>query len=302
MPKEKDLSEKLMDGLGHNYGKYSKVEFSKKVKLIVMDAERGVPEAQCKLAMFFETIGENDQGYSREALKLYRLAAETGLPEAQYRLWMAYQDGLIVEENFIEAVKWLRRAAERGHVFAQFSLADLYTGTSDEGLPMDLAESAKWSLLAAEQGYVPSQFRIGQAYMSGQGVPKDEAKAATWFRRCLGESPIGEKEKVEDIESLLRRAKYKSFQHFMSDAVGPNLYEIFTDDDLDSNSKGPVLSDRPLSLLSGRLAQDWGEEGESRALGSLARQAKTSSSAINKAPISPKKALKRKLKKAGRRR
>ena len=36
--------------------------------------------------------------------------------------------------------------------------------------------------LAAEQGYARAQFNLGVMYATGEGVPKDDAKAVKWYR------------------------------------------------------------------------------------------------------------------------
>ena len=50
------------------------------------------------------------------------------------------------------------------------------------GVPEDLAEAAAWYHKAAEQGHVSAQFNLGAMYATGRGVPEDLAEAAAWFR------------------------------------------------------------------------------------------------------------------------
>lgn len=49
---------------------------------------------------------------------------------AQYNLGLAYHKGLGVPQDYEEAVKWYRLAAEQGNADAQLSLGFMY----DEGL------------------------------------------------------------------------------------------------------------------------------------------------------------------------
>lgn len=54
-----------------------------------------------------------------EAAKLWKEAAEIGSSEAQYQLGICYYNGKGVKQDYIEAIKWIRRAADKGHLRAQ---------------------------------------------------------------------------------------------------------------------------------------------------------------------------------------
>ena len=56
-----------------------------------------------------------------QAIKLYRLAAEQGFVNAQYNLGMMYSKGP-VQHDYKEAIKWYRLAAEQGDVAAKSQL------------------------------------------------------------------------------------------------------------------------------------------------------------------------------------
>ena len=65
-----------------------------------------------------------EQNYE-EAAKWWRLAAEQGNVKAQYNLGCSYEDGKGVEQNHEEAIKWYRLAAEQGEEDAKEALARL---------------------------------------------------------------------------------------------------------------------------------------------------------------------------------
>ena len=46
-----------------------------------------------------------------------------------------------------------------------------------EGVPQNYAEAVKWYRLAADQGDASAQFNLGVMYDKGQGVPQDYAEA-----------------------------------------------------------------------------------------------------------------------------
>ncbi|MBO7224189.1 MAG: sel1 repeat family protein, partial [Kiritimatiellae bacterium] len=61
-----------------------------------------------------------------------------------------YYNGLGVQQDYAEAVKWFRKAAEQGHAGAQYRLGICYG--KGLGVPQDHEEAAKWVRKAAEQG------------------------------------------------------------------------------------------------------------------------------------------------------
>lgn len=75
-----------------------------------------------------------------------------------------------------QAEEWYRKAANRGHVTGQHSLARIL---HDKG---DFAEAARWLELAATQGFFASQGLLGDYFAEGQSLPKDMVKAVAWWR------------------------------------------------------------------------------------------------------------------------
>jgi FOG: TPR repeat, SEL1 subfamily len=61
----------------------------------------------------------------REAVKWFRLAAEQGDAKAQYNLGWCYYNGQGVTKNYKETVKWYTLAAQQGDAGAQFYLQKL---------------------------------------------------------------------------------------------------------------------------------------------------------------------------------
>jgi len=50
------------------------------------------------------------------------------------------------------------------------------------GVTKDYLEAAKWLRKAADQGDASAQYNLGIAYARGDGVAKNEAEALKWFR------------------------------------------------------------------------------------------------------------------------
>jgi uncharacterized protein len=72
--------------------------------------------------------------------------------------------------------------SERGDAEAQYKLGGAYL--LGQGVLKDDAEAAKWFRKAADQGYAPAQSLLGLMLRDGQGVPQDDAQAAKWFRKA----------------------------------------------------------------------------------------------------------------------
>jgi hypothetical protein len=83
-----------------------------------------------------------------------------------------------VPQDYAEAVRWCRKAAEQGHPGAQFQLGVMYE--MGLGVTQDWAEAVRWYRKAAEQGDAHAQFDLGVMYAHGEGVPQDYVQAHMW--------------------------------------------------------------------------------------------------------------------------
>ena len=89
-----------------------------------------------------------------------------------------------MQENGSTAVEWYRKAAEQGHVEAQWELGGMYEGTY-RNVKRDFAETVKWYRKAAEQGQVEAQGTLGGIYKVGRGgVKQDYVEAAKWYKKA----------------------------------------------------------------------------------------------------------------------
>ena len=126
------------------------------------------------------------QGNNVEAVKYYNLAAEKGHLEAIRTLAEMYQLGYGISKNSQEALKWYRLAAEQGDVLSQLRLA-LLLYDEGTGLEQNGKEIVKWMRKAAEQGNLEAQNLLGKHYQDGAGVEKDYNEAAKWFRKAANQ-------------------------------------------------------------------------------------------------------------------
>ncbi len=96
-------------------------------------------------------------------------------------------------QDYQEALKWYRMAAEQGHAPAQFNLGVMYR--HGQGVSQDYQEALKWYRKAAEQGHAAAQNNLGVLYEVGQGVPQDFARAHMWYSIGVKGSS-GEEQKI----------------------------------------------------------------------------------------------------------
>ena len=117
-----------------------------------------------------------------EALQYLRKPAEKGNVNAQYYLGCIYKNGGNgVTKNSTEAFTWFRKAANQGHVSSQYEVGRMYY--LGEGVSADVAEGLKWYHKAANQGDAHAQYSLGYIYENGYGVEKNEAESQKWYQK-----------------------------------------------------------------------------------------------------------------------
>ena len=93
-----------------------------------------------------------------------------------------YRDGKGVPQEYAEAERWCRKAAEQGDARAEEGLGFLYY--RGEGVPQDYGEAARWYRISAEQGDASAQYVLGYLYYYGFGVQRDRVQAYDLFQQA----------------------------------------------------------------------------------------------------------------------
>ncbi len=127
--------------------------------------------------------------------------AAQGNAVAQARLGDMYFDGRGAPQDYAEAARWWRMAAERGYATAQNNLAYLYA--HGQGVPRNEAEAAKWCRMAANQGHATAQINLGVMYLAGKGVQKDYTRAHMWFNLAAAQGHPGAAEERAYVERFM---------------------------------------------------------------------------------------------------
>ena len=116
-----------------------------------------------------------------EAVKWFRNAADRGNVRAMNNLGWCYYRGEGVEQDFVEAVKWWRNAADRGDVNTMNNLGLCYF--CGNGVEKNFEEAVKWFRNAADRGNAAAMRNLGLCYLRGNGVKKDADTGLWWYRR-----------------------------------------------------------------------------------------------------------------------
>jgi TPR repeat protein len=151
---------------------------------ISVEVKRASAQEQYEKGEKFYYEAENYE----EAVKWYRKAAEQGHANAQFYLGVLYHTGRGVEQNYEEAIKWLRKATAQDFGPAQYLMGHLYR--DGNGVEKNYEEAVKWYRKAAEQGSEYAQNQLGFHYSEGLGVEKDNYEAVKWFRKAAEQGHV----------------------------------------------------------------------------------------------------------------
>jgi hypothetical protein len=119
--------------------------------------------------------------------------AKAGDAFSQYRLGLMYANGIDVAEDYVEAVKWYRRAAEQGFAKAQFHLGKMYE--NGEGVAEDDVEAGKWFRKAAAQGLQNATEHLRRLESAVEQVARNKQEA----ERLAEERQARNKQKEERL-------------------------------------------------------------------------------------------------------
>lgn len=121
-------------------------------------------------------------------LEQVQQAATNNDVTAQYFLGRVYFDGIGVDQDYDEAAKYFRLAAEQGFAGAQNSLGWAYL--HGMGLPPDAREAMKWFQKAADQGNTRAEVNLAWMYAQGAyGTDATSGQGADAQVRSGGNAP-----------------------------------------------------------------------------------------------------------------
>ena len=128
--------------------------------------------------------------YSKELEK----RAKSGQARAQYELGNCYLNAIEIDRDAEEAAEWYKKAMMQGHEQAKEQFYSFYSKMLEK---------------TAKEGDARAQYETGNAYLTGNGVKKDNETAAEWYLKAIQSGHEGAKEKFYSFYSkiLEKRAK-----------------------------------------------------------------------------------------------
>ncbi|MGO9147895.1 MAG: tetratricopeptide repeat protein [Desulfomonilia bacterium] len=126
-------------------------------------------------------------------------------------LWYFSRRALGGETERIERV---REAAERGDVYSQFRLGQIYY--EGKGVSRDDNEAAKWFLKAAGQDHSEAQFILATMYEKGTGLKRSDEEAFRWYLQAATQGH-------ERASAVIEADKWTVFKkrHLAGDEIQP---------------------------------------------------------------------------------
>lgn len=139
--------------------------------------------------------GANTGGRDPElGVRFVKKAAEIGHGQGQFALGMLYLNGKQVEQDFENAMVWLKKASESGYqqaadVIAKFDKPEAYNNAANREFMRkdkfpDKEKVFRLMKHAAESGLAASQSTLGILYMNGVGVAPDYKKGMEWLQKA----------------------------------------------------------------------------------------------------------------------
>lgn len=160
-------------------------------------------------------------GQYEEARSIAYELAQNEDAEAQLLMAQMLREGKARSPNYVEAVRWVRRAADRGDALAQVDMGISYR--NGRGVTKNFIEAAKWFRRAAVKGHPVAQDQLAWMYVSGEGVSKNYLAGYAWFSIALAQGWDRSKEAMELIEKALPASQIAAAQK-MSDQCLQSRY------------------------------------------------------------------------------
>src|SRR5688572_23589890 len=110
---------------------------------------------------------------------MHRLALAAAIAAILCLPGAASAETATVSKTTPQAATGIVARAESGDAAAQNLLGEMYE--NGNGVPRDPAKAAHWYRLAAKQGLSEAQLSLGVLYENGEGVAQSDAEAARWY-------------------------------------------------------------------------------------------------------------------------
>lgn len=141
----------------------------KEMAELIQKANDGDGEACFKLSKYYKFANKNEE----QMLRWLTRAAELGHVIAQYNLGYYYIFGSVTDHQ--QAIFWLRKSADKGDIDSYLLLAEIHE--KDDTIEDNLFKAKKWYEKAALQGNPGAIEKLSDFYLDGIGCDRNKIKA-----------------------------------------------------------------------------------------------------------------------------
>lgn len=175
-------------GIRYLLGRGFPADTVKAIKWIKKASDKNLPQAKFNYGiMLNQGIGPDWDPF--EAFENFMFAANRGMPESQYAVGIYYTDNLVVNRNYNQAYKWIKKAADNDLEYAKETLTKL----EESGLVTVTAEDSEFENYTAPKISVNNSSLINQDYQLDFFDFDDDS--------------LSEEEEIESLNELVTKNK-----------------------------------------------------------------------------------------------
>lgn len=133
-----------------------------RLELVLPQAEQGDRDAQFNVGVIYN-LGWNTEIDNQKAIYWFEKAAAQGHRSSIYNSGVHYSEGKGVKVDFVKAASYFERAAKMGHINAMIGLADLYKFGEIE---RNDEKMLYWFQQAGEKGHIYAQESLAEYFLN----------------------------------------------------------------------------------------------------------------------------------------
>lgn len=152
-----------------------------------------------------------------KAFDIYLQIAKLDIKEAMVNVGRCYAEGIGINVDYHQMLKWYKNAGNKGNVRAQFILGEIYSQSS---IYYNLEEARYWYKLAANQGHKMAQLNLGKIILEVENSTEYIKEAESYLFNSLIQGSI---EALELYINLYGDTKLLE----LSVDILENLYALF---------------------------------------------------------------------------
>lgn len=119
--------------------------------------------------------------------------------------------GLMIDNNYLEALPPLEDAAQQNNPAAQYQLGLLFA--RGDNVAQNYPAAHEWLLRAAMEGHPKAQYYLGQMYSQGDGVETNLREAYVWFWLAASSGDKDSKYYMKVLQPKISTEEYKKIKH-----------------------------------------------------------------------------------------